>query len=454
MRSVGVTVVKTRSTIPRIPLADPEERERDRDEAEAERVERGEHDAGPQPKEEPEYRLPPRQKGSAPGVTGVVDEASPATLLAEAIEDWELGTGAGSNPSSLRNRRDRLAVFTRYLELSIHGPHQNQALAADVAALSYDNVQAFIWWLQKDLVRRPRDETGQRPHHPGHYERSTVESIIKALISLERWLVPGPGEKRRPYKAQLELRGLKYQRPAADEMGRLPYIDRERDAIIEAASRGATGPAWRMTAVLLLGTGMRAAEVCGVNLGDVVFDGGYIQLQAQVTKGEVHSRKVTLWEDVEDEIRRYVSQFRKGPRRYDTPLVTTREGRRYTTDGLKRIFRTLQGRLPDVPDLKAHRCRNTAAVDMLRIGMSTIQLANELGHRDHRQSHKYAKHIPPGKSIGTTPLNVRHERADRGRVEYFERRSATESEREADLREREELVEKFKPLQRGRKKSR
>jgi len=382
--------------------------------------------------------IAPMQKQTAGHARGHYqpEPASDAQLLTEAAEDWCIQRGGASQPGSLENFRDRINLFAHYCELPIHGPRKNEAVTADVAALTTDTVANFVHWLQDDVLKE------QRPHHPKHYSRSTVESYVKALITLERFLVPDRKRGGRvPIKEFRELHEVKFQRPAQEELGRLPYTDHERDRLIAAASTGYTGASWRMAVVLLMGTGVREAELCELNLSSPVPDQGYIQLAAIMTKGKIRSRKVTLWADVDTEIRRYLP-YRKGPKRADTPLLTNREGKRYDPEGIKGIFRTLQLRCPEIADVMPHRCRNTFAVNCLRLGMSESQLANELGHQDNRMAHRYAKHTTPGERgvEGDTPLSVRSRLARGARPSYFETREPTKEERETHVRKLEGLV--------------
>lgn len=128
---------------------------------------------------------------------------------------------------------------------------------------------------------------------------------------------------------------------------------------------------------VLLDTGLRAAELGGLNICDVDFEAG--QVQVAHGKGD-RSRVVHLEPPTIETIRRYLAE-RGGVEPGDPLFPSTRSGQRLTPNALLLICRRL-GQRAGVEPCGPHRVRRTFASTAIRNGMNVYALQEMMGHAD------------------------------------------------------------------------
>ena len=129
--------------------------------------------------------------------------------------------------------------------------------------------------------------------------------------------------------------------------------------------------------MVLLDTGLRASELCAVNVGDVDIRAGTILVRKGKGRKE---RTVFIGAKTGRQVARLLGQMgRPAP---TAPLVvSTSSGYRLTYSGLGHMMTRLREQT-GVAHLSAHTFRRTFAIWSLRSGMSIYHLQRLLGHAD------------------------------------------------------------------------
>jgi len=141
--------------------------------------------------------------------------------------------------------------------------------------------------------------------------------------------------------------------------------------------------------LLLLDTGLRAQELCDLNVGDANLKTGTIIVQAG--KGRKF-RYVFIGDKTAVAVRRYL--LRRGKLPDDAPLfVSLRDGQRLTPAGLLVICRRI-GAAAKVPHCHPHRFRHTFATWALAAGMDLDSVRRILGHATFAVTQRYLNQLP------------------------------------------------------------
>lgn len=129
--------------------------------------------------------------------------------------------------------------------------------------------------------------------------------------------------------------------------------------------------------LFLVDSGLRCAEACSLNLGDVDLPSGTVSLP--IGKGG-KGRIVYVGVAARKAIMLYLAK--RGERNPDAPLfVAERGGGRLTTNAVIQLMRRLQAR-SGVAHVSAHALRRTFAINSLRNGMDIHSLRLLMGHSD------------------------------------------------------------------------
>jgi integrase/recombinase XerD len=129
--------------------------------------------------------------------------------------------------------------------------------------------------------------------------------------------------------------------------------------------------------MVLLDTGLRASELCAVNVGDVDTRAGTILVKKGKGRKE---RTVFMGARTGRQVARLLGQM-EHPAPTAPLIVSTGSGRRLTYSGLGHIMARLRERT-EIAHLSAHTFRRTFAIWSLRSGMSIYHLQRLMGHAD------------------------------------------------------------------------
>lgn len=167
-----------------------------------------------------------------------------------------------------------------------------------------------------------------------------------------------------------------------------PYSEDEQEAIVRAAQRSRDPVRDEAIVMLLLDTGVRAAEVCGLLVRDVDLRQG-----CAVVKGKGNKRR-TVYFDAEAKraLWRYLA-LREDPEP-EQPLFIGSRGQRAGEALQPRGLWKLVNRLGKVAGVVAARCsphtfRHTFAVEFLRAGGNAPSLQRMMGHTNLAMTNRY-----------------------------------------------------------------
>jgi site-specific recombinase XerD len=148
----------------------------------------------------------------------------------------------------------------------------------------------------------------------------------------------------------------------------------------------AASPVLRAAVAVLVDTGLRASELCGLRVADV--RAGYLFVHG---KGG-YERLVPYGSACARELRAYVARARGEPRRLDEPLLLLECGQQLTPHRLGELMRAAAARA-GIRGVRTspHTLRHTFAIEFLRNGGGELALQKALGHRSLEMVRRYAE---------------------------------------------------------------
>lgn len=302
-----------------------------------------------------------------PALAAVAGPYDTLTLpeLRYAVESWLLDSEARLSPKTTRDRRwltDKLLWWLERDEASACGKRELQRF--------------FVY------VRTGHEEEGGRW---GAGETSPVRPQTAA--NYFRWL--------RTFflfcvaEGYLEESPLRTMRPPSFQQDQVePFTEEQIRELIAATKRSRQPKRDLALLLLLLDTGARAAEVCGLRLGDFDMHERTIRV---LGKGNVH-RTLHLTARTTRAIVDYLRT--DGAREEDAPLFVSvgghSAGDALTVNGLRQVVE----RLGDLSGIEGVRCsphtfRHTFAVEFLRNGGDPLTLQSLYGHTSLEMTRKY-----------------------------------------------------------------
>jgi integrase/recombinase XerD len=299
-----------------------------------------------------------------------MNRISPGLNIGEAVGGFLQAKAAESlSPRTVEGYRHDLAQWLLYAG---DGP---------VIAVTTQDVRAYLAYLRTDYIPKRLTRKTQ-PLSP-----KTIRNIYITLSSFFTWL-------RREFDIPSPMRPI--PAPAFQEAEVEPFTQQEVEALLKAAQyskeantrdrlrfvmRRPTGLRDRALILVLLDTGLRASELCALNVGDVDEKTGKIIVKhgreggAKGSKGRFvylgKAARRTLW--------RYLVT-RQDDREPTAPLFTARY-RRMQRDTLRQVLGGL-GEKAQVNRCHPHKFRHTFAITYLRSGGDVFTLvANQHSDR-------------------------------------------------------------------------
>ena len=139
---------------------------------------------------------------------------------------------------------------------------------------------------------------------------------------------------------------------------------------------------------LLVNTGLRASELCDLNIGDLPMTHGKDAVWVRDGKGSV-ARTVETPESVQKRLERFVKLYRPsaGP---DEPLLVSAKGSRMIYRSIYEKIRKL-GRLSGIGKLHPHMLRHTYGTRLYNVEQDLRFVQDQLGHASPTTTAIYAK---------------------------------------------------------------
>jgi integrase/recombinase XerD len=139
---------------------------------------------------------------------------------------------------------------------------------------------------------------------------------------------------------------------------------------------------------LLVNTGLRASELCDLNIGDLPMAHGKEAVWVRDGKGSV-ARTVDIPESVQKRLERFVKLYRKGAGP-DGPLLISAKGGRMIYRSLYEKIKKL-GRQSGIGKLHPHMLRHTYGTRLYNVEQDLRFVQDQLGHASPTTTAIYAK---------------------------------------------------------------
>jgi len=230
-------------------------------------------------------------------------------------------------------------------------------------------------------------------HRGRPYTSSTVQSKVRVVILFYHWLFK---HKKIAVNPVVEIR-----EPKADKVLIRVYTEEDLIRLDAACDRAPRGPsltederkalAARDRAILwlLLSTGIRAGELCGLRFSDLNWGESIIYVRGKGAK----ERSVPFGKVARQHLDTYIQYWRGAPDDSNEFVFITPFGTRMrATNTVQSIFGRLK-RVSGIADkrVSAHTCRHWFAVNAIRQGMPTKALKDILGHETWEMIEIYVK---------------------------------------------------------------
>lgn len=281
----------------------------------------------------------------------VLTAPTPQDAMAQAVESFFARCAArGLAEGTTTFYRQRLRRFLDFC--------QRQAPEAGPADVTAPMLRAFL-----QAERQRTSPAG------AHHARATLSAFF-AHLEREGLLTENPIPKVERVKAPHKL-----VRPLAEE---------EMERLLASTGRGFLGARLKALLTLLVDTGLRASELCGLDLEDLDLNAGLLRVRH--AKGG-KEREVPFGQAARAALLSYLARRGELPTR---ALFVTHFGERLDRGGLRRIL-IRAGARAGVPGVHPHRLRHTAATLFLRGGGNLFSLQRMLGHSSLAMVRRYAE---------------------------------------------------------------
>lgn len=276
----------------------------------------------------------------------------------------------------LEKQAQRLSPNTIYDYTN--GFHKLQAFLGDpiFAEITLDQLRKFM----ADLAQ-PYTPAGIAPRAKKGLSKKSILNIHIALSALWTWAVTEGITKRHLLH--------EIPRPKPEKRAINPFTESDMKALLAACDRSRpysrpgkrTSDHSRPTALrdkaiilLLLDTGIRASELCSLEIQQVDLKNRRIRVMGKGSK----ERMLPVSPSTAKAIWRYLATER-AEERIDQELFMSRDERPLSRSALLQLMHRL-GHRAGVPDCHPHRFRHTFAINFLRNGGNAYELQMALGH--------------------------------------------------------------------------
>jgi site-specific recombinase XerD len=202
----------------------------------------------------------------------------------------------------------------------------------------------------------------------------TVHGHARTLRAFLRWCNQEEG-----LEDLVSTKAAKVDMPKIDKRILPTFKPEEIQAMLKACSKEAyTSLQYRSRTLIsvLFETGIRASELCGLTLDNVVLTPGnsYIRVFGKGRK----EREVGLGKNASVALYKYIHRHRQAPKD-ETHVFLSRDHKQLTVSGVDQLLYRI-AEWADVDDAHCHKFRHTFAVNYLQSGGDLFDLARLMGH--------------------------------------------------------------------------
>ena len=260
----------------------------------------------------------------------------------------------GKSPRTIGWYSEMLGDFVRFLEL--------KGYRGALSGFEIQTIREFVVHEQ---------ERGMSPY--------TVQGKVRALKAFSSWLF------RESYISDNLLSNFKLPRVPINLIE--PLTSTEIDQLLNYQSPLTTiGCRDIAILILMLDTGIRLSELCGLRFEDAHVEEGYLKVMGKGSK----ERVVPVGAIAQKMLWRYIIHFRPEPiTEADNYLFLTLDGKHLKNDAVKLLINRW-GKRAGVPRLHAHLCRHTFATNYLIHNCGDVfRLQQILGHTSLEMVRRY-----------------------------------------------------------------
>jgi site-specific recombinase XerD len=301
----------------------------------------------------------------------LLSKAVSKSPLRQAVDSWLAdGRANGHSARTLGNRRHLMEKFEWWL---VH----EQGVEAALSSLTPGVIRGFLTYLREE---RPEGRFGSDNANARAAARpSTVSTYYRCIRAFVNWC------RAEELPVGAAMKNVKPPRVPDDELDH--FTDAEMLALISAARTHRNPERDVAIILLLLDTGMRAAELCGLDVGAVDRSSGGLVVLGKGNK----TRRVEMSRPTRLALNRYIEdQRRNAPP--NEPLFVSRAGGRMTTNGLFQLVERLARHAGLQGAAGCHKIRRTFAISFLRNGGNLYELQKLMGHTDLTVLRRYVKY--------------------------------------------------------------
>lgn len=263
----------------------------------------------------------------------------------------------------------KLSCFCAYID--------KEAGIKDVASVTLWHLRAFVVAVQKG-------ESGTVTLHPRKSEEvsdHTVKGYVQVLKGFFNWCMSEELIKENP--------AFKLENPKVGDYIIPMFQEEQLKALLEACDvKTSLGYRDYTIMFLLLDTGIRLSELCGLTLDDIHKD--YIKVHG---KGN-HEREVGMHPETAQHIWKYVNKFRQPHNEKERHLFINRYGKPLTDSGVGQVIADI-GKRAGLSGVRVspHTFRHTFSCMYLDNGGDVYKLSRSLGHSEIGTTEVYLKNF-------------------------------------------------------------
>ncbi len=286
--------------------------------------------------------------------------------VSDAITDYHLAHLSLAGGTRARHKHI-LGVFAAYC----------QAHELTLESIKASHIRAFL------------EEVKHRPgHHASAVRSSTVRCYAQTLKALFAWL----------------SREEDFERLVSPTLARRVELPKTDEQILETFSPEQLAAMLAVTAdqpfpvrdhailAVLIDTGIRASELCGLTLDSVWLDqdDSFIRVHGKGRK----ERELSVGRASRMALRRYITRYRRPANKTEQHVFLGRTGHLLTVSGLEQIITQL-GERAHITGVRCspHTIRHTFAVQYLLNGGDLYKLSRLMGHTSVKITERYVASI-------------------------------------------------------------